>query len=178
MAYQVLGIPSTWYTQYLAYQVGGWGVRPAGKSFRSLCACVRCGCQVGIRRNRRAPGFPFSLLPWIYLGEAFPFPMRSKVKSKRTLCEILCELKINSKWKQCEILPPPPNPPIQLWLALSGIALHVLHIEYVWFEPNLVIEQPYTLSAPCRIWAKPRFRASLFHLLFHSNTFVFCHSLS
>ena len=56
---------------YIYIYIGGWGVRPTGKSFRFV-TCVRAaGSKVGTRLKCPPAAFPFSLLPW----EAFPFPL-------------------------------------------------------------------------------------------------------
>ena len=50
--------------------IGGWGVRPTGKSFRFVRACARSGCKVGMHIRCHPHVFPFPFWP----REAFPFP--------------------------------------------------------------------------------------------------------
>ena len=75
--------------------------RPGNRFVSFVCVYARCPLPSGNEPKRCSGPFPFSLS--LCAREAFPFPLRSKVKSKWTLCEIQCELKVNSKWKQCEI---------------------------------------------------------------------------
>ena len=82
------------------------GGRPLpGNRFVSFVhAYALCPLPSGNEPKRWSRPFPFSLSA----REAFPFPLRSKVKSKWTLCEIQCERKVNSKWKNVKssFLPP------------------------------------------------------------------------
>ena len=75
------------------------GVSPTGKlfvSFRLLVrACARSGCKVKIELQNSCTHFPFSLLA----PGSFPFSL--------------------------EVVPPSPQPPIQLQLALSVFAIFV-----------------------------------------------------
>ena len=123
------------YSLYIPYRRLGGRPLPGNRFVSFVRAYARCPLPSGNEPKRSSRPFPFSLSA----REAFPFPLRSKVKSKWTLCEIQCELKVNSKWKQCEILPPPPNPPIQLWLALSVFPPYFasLCLEELWSKNTL-----------------------------------------